>query len=110
MAAKKIPARFRGERQEAEWWAKNQDYIADRFEATKAAGTLGKGSVARLARQRAASAGPSPTITIRVPESDLQRARALSAKKGLRYQTYLKMLLHEALDRDERKSGSSPST
>ena len=106
MAAKKIPARFRSEGQEAAWWAKNQGYIADRFEEAKAAGTLAKGSVARLARQRATSSGPSPTITIRVAESDLQRARALSAKKGLRYQTYLKMLLHEALDRDERKTSS----
>jgi hypothetical protein len=107
MAAKKMPARFRGEGQEAEWWAKNQDYIAERFEQAKAAGTLGKGSVVRLARGQASSAGPSPTITIRIAETDLQRARALSAKKGLRYQTYLKMLLHEALDRDERKTSSA---
>jgi predicted DNA binding CopG/RHH family protein len=107
MAAKKIPARSRSEAQEAEWWAKNQDYIAERFEEAKATGTLGRGSVARLARKRAASAGPSPTITIRVAETDLERARALSAKKGLRYQTYLKMLLHEALDRDERKTSSA---
>ena len=106
MTAKKMPARFRSESQESEWWAKNQDYIAERFEKAKAAGTLGKGSVVRLARQRAASAGPSPTITIRIAETDLERARALSAKKGLRYQTYLKMLLHEALDRDERASSA----
>ena len=51
--------------------------------------------------------GPSPTITIRIAETDLQRARALAARKGLRYQTYLKMLLHEALDRDERKPGTA---
>jgi predicted DNA binding CopG/RHH family protein len=107
MAAKKIPARFRSETQEAEWWAKNQDYIAERFEQAKATRTLAKGSVARLARQRAITAGPSPTITIRIAETDLERARALSAKRGLRYQTYLKMLLHEALDRDERKASSA---
>ena len=51
--------------------------------------------------------GPSPTITIRIAETDLQRARALAARKGLRYQTYLKILLHEALDRDERKPGTA---
>jgi predicted DNA binding CopG/RHH family protein len=33
----------------------------------------------------------------------LARARTLAAKRGLRYQTYLKMLLHEALDAEERK-------
>ena len=32
-----------------------------------------------------------------------ERARALAAKRGLRYQTYLKMLLHEALAAEEKK-------
>ncbi len=103
MASRKAPGRFRSEAQEAEWWAKNQDYVAKRFEEAKVAGTLGRGSVSRLARQKVSAAGPSPTITIRIAENDLERARALAAKKGLRYQTYLKLLLHEALDRDERK-------
>ena len=34
--------------------------------------------------------------------ADLDRARELSAKKGFAYQTYMKMLLHEALEREER--------
>ncbi len=51
--AKKQP-RFKTETQEGEWWAKNQDLIADRFEQAKATGKLGKGTVARIARERAA--------------------------------------------------------
>jgi predicted DNA binding CopG/RHH family protein len=101
MANKKQP-RFKTEEEEAEWWAKNQELIADRFEEARAGGKLGKGTVARLARERA---GASPTITIRLPESDLARARALADEKGLRYQTYLKMLLHQALNSEERKAG-----
>ena len=42
--AKKHPP-FKTEAQEAEWWSKNQNLIADRFEQTKAAGKLGKGTV-----------------------------------------------------------------
>src|SRR5438045_4416749 len=80
---------FKTEVQEAEWWAKNQNLIADRFERAKAAGKLGKGTVARIARERASQAGPSPTITIRLVEDDLTRARTFAAEKGLRYQTYL---------------------
>ena len=41
---------FKTEAQEAEWWAKNQDLVANRFEQAKAAGKLGKGTVARVAR------------------------------------------------------------
>ena len=102
--AAKIP-RFQNETQEAEWWAKNQELIADRFEEAKAKGTLGKGTVARVARERAGQAGASPTITIRLAEDDLTRARTLAAEKGLRYQTYLKMLLHQALNSEENRAG-----
>ena len=96
---------FSTEAEEAEWWAKNQNLIADRFKQAKAAGKLGQGTVARVARERASQAGASPTITIRLPENDLARARSLAAEKGLRYQTYVKMLLHQALDSEEKASG-----
>jgi hypothetical protein len=45
-------------------------------------------------------------ITIRFAEQDLWRARDLATKRGLRYQTYLKMLLHEALDNEEERPAS----
>ena len=101
--AKKQP-HFKTEAQEAEWWSKNQDLIADRFEQAQAAGKLGKGTVARVARERAGHAGPAPTITIRLAEDDITRARTFAAEKGLRYQTYLKMLLHEALNSEEKRA------
>jgi predicted DNA binding CopG/RHH family protein len=102
--AKKQPP-FETEAQEAEWWAKNQNLIADRFQQAKAAGKLGKGTVARVAGERASQVGASPTITIRLAENDLIRARILAAEKGLRYQTYLKMLLHQALNSEEKRAG-----
>ena len=92
---------FKSESQEADWWEKNQNLVADRFEQAAAA-TLGKGTVAQLARERAAQTGASPTITIRLAESDLTRAKTFAAEKGLRYQTYLKMLLHQALNSEEK--------
>ena len=103
MAKKQQP--FKTEAEEAEWWAKNQNVIADRFEQAKVAGKLGKGTVARVARERAGPAGASPTITLRLAEDDLARARTLAAEKGLRYQTYLKMLLHQALNSEEKRAG-----
>src|SRR6267378_4497189 len=102
MAKKQVS--FKTETQEAEWWAKNQKLIAEHFEQAKTAGKLGKGTVARLARARASQAGASPTITIRLAEDDLTRARTLAAEKGLRYQTYLKMLLHQALNSEEKRA------
>jgi len=95
---------FKSETQEADWWAKNQEFIAERFEQARAAGKLGKGTVVRRAGVITSQTGSSPTITIRLPAADLARARTLAAERGLRYQTYLKMLLHEALNSEERRA------
>jgi predicted DNA binding CopG/RHH family protein len=102
MTKKQAP--FKTETQEAEWWAKNQDLIANHFEQARDSGKPGEGTVARVAGERAKQAGASPTITIRIVEDDLARARVLAAKKGIRYQTYLKMLLHQALHSEERNA------
>jgi hypothetical protein len=36
---------------------------------------------------------------LRIPVDDLDRARSQAARKGVRYQTYIKILLREGLDR-----------
>jgi predicted DNA binding CopG/RHH family protein len=43
-------------------------------------------------------------VTIRLAVPDLQAARELARRQGLRYQTYLKMLLHDALERKRRSA------
>ena len=43
-------------------------------------------------------------ISIRLPAPDLALARQLARRRGLPYQTYIKRLLHDALDR-ERVNG-----
>jgi len=73
--------------------------------ASESHGKLGKGTVVRVARELASQTEASPTITIRLAENDLTRARTLAAEKGFRYQTYLKMLLHQALNSEEKKAG-----
>ncbi len=59
--------------------------------------------VVRVARERSNQAGASSTITIRLAEDDLTRARTFAGEKGLRYQTYLKMLFHQTLNPEEKK-------
>jgi predicted DNA binding CopG/RHH family protein len=39
-------------------------------------------------------------ISIRLPVPDIALAQELAARKGLPYQTYIKQLLHDALDRE----------
>jgi predicted DNA binding CopG/RHH family protein len=39
----------------------------------------------------------SQSVTLRIATKDLETARRLAARKGVGYQTYIKMLLREAL-------------
>jgi predicted DNA binding CopG/RHH family protein len=43
---------------------------------------------------------PSVQIAIRLPEADLKQAREIAGRKGIGYQTLLKMLVHEGLQRE----------
>jgi hypothetical protein len=96
--------KFATEAEEAEWWYNHRDDLTKVFEDAVPKGQLRSGSAARLAREPVT--GITPTTTIRLDPEDISRARALAAKRGLRYQTYLKMLLHEALQEEEKKLAS----
>jgi predicted DNA binding CopG/RHH family protein len=48
---------------------------------------------------------PSQPVTLRIATKDLETARRLAAQKGLCYQTYIKMLLREALAKNAGASG-----
>lgn len=92
---------FANEAEEAAWWESNEDALADEFEKATAEGRVGTGTVAKKAAL--------PTTTIRLDPGDIAKARAQAAERGLRYQTYLKMIIHEALcgvDRNRDVSGS----
>lgn len=96
---------FSGEAEEAKWRYNQRDRLTAQSEAALARGEL---KLRRLDPSPAETAAPARNITIRVAEHDLSRARDLAARRGLRYQTYLKMLLHEALDNEERRQHQRP--
>jgi predicted DNA binding CopG/RHH family protein len=80
---------FRNEAAEARWWEETSDAM---FDFALEHGLKGKRPAPGVAR---------PT-SIRLRPEDIERARKLAARRGLGYQTYLKMLLHEALEKEER--------
>jgi len=99
----KVP-KFATEAEEAKWWFDNQDKLLDEFKKAVKAGTLGRGGVRRLFAERGISfSEPKPTTTIRLDPVDIALARMQAAGRGLRYQTYLKMIIHEALLKTEKE-------
>jgi len=93
---------FGTEAEEAEWWANNQNQLAGQFERSAAEGRLQVGSVVRRAREGGASTLPS----IALDPEDISRACKFAARRGQLYESYLKALLHEALDAEEKKKAS----
>ena len=81
--------RFRSEAEEAAWWDDNLDRILEQ--------TI----------QHLESRQMLKTVTMRLPEADLQLARVIAAKRGIRYQTYLKSVIHSSLQSEARKFSAS---
>lgn len=42
----------------------------------------------------------SKTITLRISSSDLDKIKIVSSKKGLRYQTFIKSIIHQYIEKE----------
>jgi hypothetical protein len=106
MSDLKIP-KFATEAEEAKWWYDNRELVSDEFQKAAQEGRLRRGGARRLFAERGIPfpepkpSAPTPTTTIRLDPADIAKARVQAEKRGLRYQTYLKMIIHEALSNAE---------
>jgi hypothetical protein len=93
--------KFANEREEADWWASRQarEFVKQKSALLPKKGSVPKGS--RLVGQLNRTA--SVQIALRLPEPDVTKARELATRKGIGYQTLLKMLVHEGLRREARR-------
>jgi len=111
MSDLKIP-KFATEAEEAKWWYDNREQVSDEFQKAAKEGRLQRGGVRRLFAERGIpipEPKPLPTTTIRLDPDDIAKARVQASERGLRYQTYLKMIIHEALRNAEgARSSENP--
>jgi predicted DNA binding CopG/RHH family protein len=91
------PPEFATESAEADWWASDEG--REFLNQQRVAGKKRKGSalVTKLTRTT------SVQIALRLPSPDLAKAREIADRKGIGYQTLLKMLVHEGLQRETRR-------
>jgi len=88
--------KFKSEREEAQWWDAHPEVVTALFlKAGK------EGRIERLPRIR----GATKSVTIRMPIADLETAQEIADKRGLPYQTFIKGLLHQALERESKTRG-----
>ncbi len=93
--------KFKNESQEADWWASREgrEYLKERSAAARRSGTKFAGAPLVAALKKS-----SVQIAIRIPEQDLDQARKIATRKGIGYQTLLKMLVHEGLERESKRA------
>ncbi len=95
------------ELEEARWFEQNQDRLLRLFQRAEKEGALrigGKSIGISLSNLNEALVKPrSQKVMLRIPTPDLGRARKQAAGRGIGYQTYIKMLLHDGLEREERR-------
>jgi predicted DNA binding CopG/RHH family protein len=93
--------KFKSESEEADWWASPDGRALVKGKSAEAQRkpikTGGSRLVAMLNKKR------SVQIAIRLPEADLLHARKIAERKGIGYQTLLKMLVREGLVREARR-------
>ncbi|MGD0695762.1 MAG: hypothetical protein ABSB82_12995 [Terriglobia bacterium] len=90
---------FKSEAEDARWHDRHKRQLeAEMIRAIKEGRTL-------TLKQFLARTKLRP-VTIRLATQDVDTARQLAAEKGIGYQTYIKLLLREALQRELRASNS----
>lgn len=83
--------RFKTEAEEAEWWDAHPEVATEIMKRALKSG-------------KARRSVPLRAVTMRLPVPDIEAAQELAARKRLPYQTYIKMLLHEALEKERRSA------
>jgi len=105
MPRKKL-SETRSEAEEAHWFEQNQERLLKLFEQAEKEGSLRVGGrsigITLSKKTEALRKPPSQKVMLRIPQDDLDRARHQAARKGIGYQTYIKILLREGLDRQAR--------
>jgi predicted DNA binding CopG/RHH family protein len=98
-AMSKTTLKFKNEDEEAKWWAsaKGRDFLKENSAAGSPKKQKGLPLVANL------NGSSSVQIALRLPAPDLAKAREIAGRKGIGYQTLLKMLVHEGLRREARR-------
>jgi predicted DNA binding CopG/RHH family protein len=93
-----IVPKFENDDQEADWWFDNRELVSQEFQKAAAEGRLGRGTVVR--RMAEAQTRKEASSPIQLDSIDASKAQAVAARKGIPYQTYIKAIIHEALEKE----------
>ena len=91
-----IIPKFSSEAEDARWHQRHRRALESALERR-----IQEGST--LTTQQAAARARTRPVTLRLSTADIDTARGIAAEKGIGYQTYIKMVLRDALRREAAK-------
>lgn len=93
--------KFKNESDEADWWASaaGRTFAEQKSRKAQAKGVKFSGSsvIARMNKKS------TTQIALRLPGSDIEEARKVAGRKGIGYQTLIKKIVHEGLQREAKR-------
>jgi len=103
MSSSVIVPKFASETEEAEWWYENRHLVQQEFTAASAEHRLGRGTLKR--RMEETQQNLRVETIIQLDEEDAIKARAAAERRGMQFNSFVKMLVHNALEQDEASHG-----
>lgn len=96
--------KFKSDEEFADWVEspEGRDLIYKQYDETKNKGALRRETPGNIAAILSRKSQAAVSIHLRVPANDLEKARLIAEQKGIGYQTWLKMAIHEAVERETR--------
>lgn len=100
----KTMPKFKNEVEFAAWAESTEGraFMNQQLERQIKKGAFPQGRAAALLKA-AARSSPSVALTLRMPPEDVEGARAIAGRKGIPYQTWIKMVVHEAVERERKR-------
>jgi predicted DNA binding CopG/RHH family protein len=105
-AKRKIPKHWsdaKNEKEEARWWDANSERFVK--EAVQK-GTLKMTTLAKIIAEAKGQVEKTRLLSLRLPESLIDRAKEKAGAEGVPYQTLMRSILHRELFKPDRRSSS----
>lgn len=99
MASRIVVPQFANETEEADWWYDNRHLVEQEFLEAAGEGRLKRVSVQQRFEEHKARL-QATKATIDLDPEDASKAHAAAEKLGMAVDSYLRMLVHEALEKE----------
>lgn len=109
--SKKSLPEFANEREEGQWYKAHRDELDDYFEPVSQQEEVAflnmlkhlppkENVLAQIEKVQQTYSKKTMPTSIRLSREDIDKAKGIAAQKGLSYQTWIKSIIHQAIERE----------